>query len=221
MDVHYTDDLSFAYAPDVKGHKEDNMIAVAWSYDGKRLYAGGTHWDPKTRTRPIRIWSRAGKAPGKEVRGPISTVMALSSCGKNLAVAGADPAFGILDYYGRRRLLWRDKDRVDMRGKLFKDFTTSRDGSRVRFGLGYGGKKPVLLDIKRESLNDSPRSVKGLTQPDVTSLNIKNWRHHYNPVYNGKAIKLDAYEISRSVCNQTKTSRLHSWCKLDIAFLRY
>ncbi len=199
VDVHNASNLAYAFTPDVKGIKGGSLISVAWSQDGQRLYSGGAYWDTVSRTRPLRIWKDGGRGKAKNIPGPRTTIMGLIPCGQNLAVAGADPAFGMVSFNGRRKIFWRDRDKADMRGKDGSFFTISEDGSRLRFGLGYQDRSPVLLDIERGSLTDAPRAIRNLYKADVSSLDIKNWNDKFNPTFRGRRIKLDEYERSRTI----------------------
>src|ERR1700730_13224556 len=82
----------------------------------------------------------SGTAKGGNWRDvPIShgTIMQLLPCRDAIAVGAADPGFGLISPAGEKRL-WLEGSKPDMRDKLDENFTLSEDGSKVRFGLGYG-----------------------------------------------------------------------------------
>ena len=58
--------------------------------------------------------------------------------------------------------VWQEGVTADMRDKLRDAFTVSGDGRRVRFGLGYGGEKPVLFDLAASGFRTrrSPRPAR-------------------------------------------------------------
>jgi hypothetical protein len=75
-----------------------------------------------------------------------------------------------------------------MRDKLRDAFTLSKDGKRVQFGLGYGGKQPVLFDLADFRLTDAAKKTTGLTPPKTAGLAITDWRDKYKPKLNGEPI---------------------------------
>ncbi len=149
---------------------EGGLEAVAWSLAGDRLYAAGAN--EKLGNHVIRVWENIdGDAP-REIKGPTDAVFQLVPCGENIAVAAADPAFGLLDGTSK---LWRGREGADMRGKLGDNFTVSADGLRVRFGLKRAGGEPVLFDLAEQKLVDSPSPSADLTIADITSLPVAGW----------------------------------------------
>ncbi len=198
VDIYGANSLDYRFTPDLEGVKDGNLISVAWSADGKTLFSGGTRYDWGTKTRALRIWKDEGKGKGRDVAGPETTIIALKPCGNNLVISAGDPAFGLLDNEGKR-IFWRDRIKADMRGKRGKDFTAAEEGTRLRFGLGYAGGAPVLFDLENGSIVDAPKPMSDLYQADIRSINITGWENTYKPMLNGKLIKLDAYERSRSL----------------------
>jgi hypothetical protein len=86
-----------------------------------------------------------------------------------------------------------------MRGKLRDAFTLSADGKRVRFGLGYGGKQPMLFDLAAFRLTEAPQAGTWLAAPKVSGLAVSDWEDEYTPKLNGKPIALENYETSRAL----------------------
>ena len=117
-----------------------------------------------------------------------------------MAVAGADPAFGLIGPDGRRRL-WQEGTQPDLRGqRADKSVALAVDGRRVRFKLGeYGGSSWVLFDLVNEQLSEAPGPQPDLSAADTTSLPISDWINNRDPKFNGASIKLDNFETARSV----------------------
>jgi hypothetical protein len=125
--------------------------------------------------------------------------MQLLPCRNSIAVGAADPAFGLISLTGEK-LVWQESDSPDLRNKRRSNFTVSNDGSKIRFGLGYGDKDPVLFDLTTGRLTDQPEPVAGLAEPDTKSLDLSNWENTTAHKLNGKPIIVpDEYELSRSV----------------------
>jgi hypothetical protein len=86
-----------------------------------------------------------------------------------------------------------------MRGKRRSNFTVSSDGSKVRFGLGFIDKSPILFDLAAGRLTDQPQPAAGLAEPDTRSLKLSDWENNTAPKLDGKPLGLKLYEIARSV----------------------
>ena len=86
-----------------------------------------------------------------------------------------------------------------MRGKRGNDFTVSANAARVRFGLGVGGKTPRLFDVSKLTLEKAEAAPPGLHRPDISGLNVEGWKNTREPKLNGKPLKLEQYERSRSL----------------------
>lgn len=201
VDVYKASDLSYMFTPDNAGVNQNtsSFISVAWSQDGKHLIAGGAYWDQSTKSRVFRVWGARGRGVGRNIRGTDHTIKSIVPCGPHFAVSATDPMFGLLSANGTEKLLWNDYPKADMRGKYDNVFTVSEDGTRLRFGLGYGGKTPILFDVITSSLTDAPDPVSDLYASDTKSLKITDWKHNFKPKLNNAVIPLDAYESSRSI----------------------
>ena len=196
VEVYRAENLQRLFAADTADVASGNLIAVAWSADGARLYAGGTYraqgayW--------VRIWDQDGRGKGRDMAVAHNTVMQLLPCRDKIAVGTQDPAFGLISLAGEK-LVWQESAIAEMRGKLRSNFTVSNDGSKVRFGLGYGDKIPVSFDLATGRLTDQPQPAAGLAEPDTTSLKLSDWEDNRTPKVNGKPLGLEEYELSRSV----------------------
>lgn len=194
------DDLSEVLRPDVTGFPDGQFGRVAWSNDGQELAgAGRTGTDDR---KPMRRWSaRDGRKLGDT---PLTgdTVMDLvalpAAAGGGWLFAGGDPAWGVVDGQGRVKSR-QDRPLADLRDQE-KVLQLSADGSRVRFGFAQFGKDPIDFDLTRRELLVPDSSVVGeLALTSAPGLDVKDWKNQYKPRLNGRAIELDAYEMSRSL----------------------
>ena len=178
-------------------------LKVAWSADGARLFAGGKTF--KT-PEPIMIWQGEGR--GKRTQAPLSkdTLMQLLPCGNGIAAGAQDPAFGLIAANGEKSF-WQDRVTGDMRDKLRDAFTLSKDGKSVQFGLGYGGKQPVLFDLAAFRLADAAKKTTGLAPPKTAGLAITDWQDKYRPKLNGKPIAPEDNGRSRALAIAPDASR--------------
>jgi WD40 repeat protein len=196
VEVYNAKDLKRLFAADAEDVRGGDLSKVAWSSDGARLYAGGMAHN--SRNDRLRIWDEVGRGKGLDVAVADNTIMQLAPCRDAIAIGSQDPAFGLISESGSK-LVWREADKPDMRDKLRANFTVSTDGSKVRFGLGYGGDQPVLFDLVEGRLIDQPQAVTRLFAPDSNSLKVADWEDTLVPKLNGKQIVLKPYETSRSV----------------------
>jgi WD40 repeat protein len=196
VEVYDAASLKWRFAADTKGVDDGSLISVAWSTDGARLYAGGTYGRGYKR---IRVWDREGEGSPREIEGPANTIMHLLPCGDGIIIGAFDPAFGLLDSDGRRRL-WQGAVQADMRDKRLEHFTVSNDGLRLRFGLKPGSGEPVLFDLGAEQVRDAPEALSDLHPADTQSLSVTDWVNGDRPKLNGKPIgDLREYETARSL----------------------
>jgi WD40 repeat protein len=195
VEIYDANDLQRLFVADTVGVNNGELSNVAWSADGQRLYAGGQY--DIAGLSQLRIWDREGRGKALDVPTTPNTIARLLPCHDTIAVGTADPAFGLVSLTGEKRL-WRTAETPDMRAKRDENFTVSDDGSRVRFGLGYGGEEPVLFDVAASRLTQQPEPVGDLAAPDTESLKLSDWKDTYVPTLDGKRLKLDQYERSRS-----------------------
>lgn len=89
-------------SPDISGVENGNLGDVAFSHDGRFLYAAGS-WQ-RDGQRPIRRWSAAGDGSFVDLLGPSNTVMDLRTMpGDGVAFGSGDPAWAVLDADGRKK----------------------------------------------------------------------------------------------------------------------
>jgi hypothetical protein len=196
VDIYDASTLAWRAAADVKGIDNGNVGSVAWSADGARLYASGRY--VKAGKIAIRVWDRAGLGPGRDIAGPLTTIMHLLPCGDGIAFGAAEPAFGLLDSKGNRRT-WQDSVQADMRGKRFEHFTVSADGRRLRFGFKEYGGEPVLFDLATATLSDAPSGLADLASADTQGLPVTEWINDSRPKFGGAPLALEPYEVARAL----------------------
>jgi WD40 repeat protein len=198
VDIYDAKDLKHLFAPETAPlNLHSRFYGIAWSTDGARLCAGlAVH--SQFGTFPVRIWDQGGRGIGHDAGVARNSIMQLLPCGDAIALVTQDPAFGVISASGEKQV-WLEGVAADMRGKLGEDFTVSEDGSKVRFGLGAGGYKPVLFDLRASRLTKHSQPVAGLAAADTTSLRIEHWQSETAPTLDGQAIELEHNEISRAL----------------------
>ncbi len=199
-------DLALLYAPDSGGVTNGNLVNVAWSADGRALYAGGMAVINGA-SGYIRRWSDAGRGGYSDLKsGSTSTIMDLAPMpGGGVAFGSGDPAIGVLPGTGAgtagRSPLLIPPGVADLRQGQYV-FPVSSDGTSVRFGYVWGDNSPAtfsLTDRTLTSIQNSSSNIQNLSPPDTTSLAINNWKNTTNPAINNQPLKLAQYETSRSL----------------------
>lgn len=179
-----------------------DVSTVGWSADGRRLYGAGTY--DVGGPNPLRAWDDGGRGKGRDLlTGSVDTVMDVRPCsaganGDFMLFASQDPAIGLVDGSGKRRL-WHESVIPDLRGKRSGHFFISADGRRVHFGLEEWSGTPVIFDFNSEQLIDGAVRPPELTEALTSGVNVTDWINSYTPKINGKQIQLFPYEISRAL----------------------
>jgi WD40 repeat protein len=181
--------------PDTRGVKRE-LSSVAWSADGRVLYAGGL-WEKQGVTQ-LRAWADGGSGPARDYPVGRETVMALRSLADGrLAVAAADPKLLIM---GRDNLVnWQVQPPTADFEHQQDQLWVSPDGTRVRFGFEKMGKSPARFDLRKRLLDSDPPFDAALAAARTSGLDIARWKFSENPTLAGKRIQLDFAERSQSL----------------------
>ena len=182
--------------PDVTGITGGNLGNVAWSSDGRTLFAAGLYWT--SGGRPVLAWGDAGAGKRPILPAAQDTVMSLVPLPDgDLLVASQDPWLGRLRADGA--LAWAHGPRkADFRAQ-FDTLAVSGDGTRIGFGFAPFGKQPARFDLTARALPLDPPAERDMAAPRQDGLPIEHWRDEHHPTLGGRALSLDPYEISRSL----------------------
>ncbi|KJU87787.1 repeat protein, partial [Candidatus Magnetobacterium bavaricum] len=166
VDVLSGKDLSYLYSPDTTKVDNGNLGSVAWSRDGRYLYAGGRY--DKAGQLPILMWSDNKNDTYQELPGASNTIMQILPLNNGGIAFGAyDPAFGTIDKQGERTV-YVTSDVPDYRG-LLDGFLLSNDGATVRFAYEQGGKSPAVFDLSNRLLDaDGSTKADDSLKPPIT-----------------------------------------------------
>lgn len=192
-------DLSLLFSADTAGIDDGNLSNVAWSTDGRFLYAAGTY--PPDSNAEILRWDEAGKGERTALSEAGTMVTDLKPWGRaGVLFAADDPRFGGFGGDGEKRLDCGPKT-ADLHSSLGSAFTVSRDGQSVRFGLEPSGAQPVRFDLKRRQVTTAAQADGALTAPRTKAkgLNLEDWEDTTEPRLNGEPLPLDEDEEARSV----------------------
>lgn len=193
------EDLSVAYLPDVSGLKDvSNLPLVAWSQDGRILYAAGDYMAP--RPTPIFYWTASGKGTRQFIFATeqrIGDIVPLR--GTEILVTTEDPAIGVFDIKGGVRWISRNANALfaGMEGEL----RVSQDGMGVEFSYATPEKRSARFRLDQQSLEIDPALRTRFPAPSTgaAGLSVTEWKAGKSPRLNGAALSLDQHEISRSL----------------------
>ena len=188
-----------AYAPDATGAgegMEKDFHAVAWSSDGRFLYAGGGHRLKKE--RQIRKWAEGGRGKYRDlpvgVELPIQSILPLAAGG--VVYASRDGSFGIINARDETRLL--SPKVIPIYAANEKGLLISPDGAAVQFAYERGGKGPAIFAVPERQLTDTASNLwaglkTGLTfqAPITDGLDISDWETSLNPKLKGRPLQLN------------------------------
>ena len=196
VNVVSADTLSLLYTPDGTGVEKGNLGSVAWSLDGRTLYAGGIWWS--NGYYPIRRWQDGGRGGYADLQASSDTVMDIHALAAGGIVFGAaEPLWGVYDAAGVRvRAVQRSiADLRDMNEK----FRLSHDGMAVHFGYEFFARSPARFDATRGTLALTDDGS-GLNSPIRSSagIEITDYSSNRYPKLNGRQLTLKAYEQARS-----------------------
>jgi WD40 repeat protein len=199
-------DLSLLYSPDTSG-VNGSLNVVAWSQDGRTLYAGGRY--EEAGSFPILQWSDAGRGSYRKWPASTNTIFDLRPLRQGrLAFGSGNPAFGVFDAAGRKVL----EQLPAISPYRDNEIRISPDGGSIEFGFGtlnaqggwnrrlarwdVGSRQLVVTDPEKAAVTKAKLGPPRTTAP---GLDITGWKDTTEPRLNGQVLPLEPYEIARSL----------------------
>jgi WD40 repeat protein len=177
--------------------RERSLSRVAWSADGKRLYAGGSYY--RNGRIPVIRWAERGRGEPAYIANSLGAISGIAPMRDGRMVyASSLPEFSLLSA-DEQPLFIRAPVTAVMTGKLRKDFALSPDGSSVWFGLSSKAADPWRFDIGRLQFTSAPYQQPDDVTPLTDALAITNWENTTAPLLRGTKLPLIDYEVSRSL----------------------
>lgn len=196
-----------------KAESDQHFISVAWSSDGKSVYAAGSYQERgktghKRGTTLIRRWTTGVERTFQDYpvsEGSIEQLLSLKN--GNVVFASHDPALGTIDATGARTQ-FLSRPIGDFRG-MGDNFQVSDDAAIIRFAYDRGESFAEFSLPTRSLMNDHGSSV-SLNSPfrgdsgfslfgGDKELRVEDWQDGPSPNLNGNPISLPPGEISRSL----------------------
>jgi WD40 repeat protein len=167
-------DLSLLYAPDTSGVNNGGLFSVAWSADGRTLYAGGEAQDANNRYF-IRAWADGGRGSYRDTAAAANTIAHILPLRDGGVIYGtADPAFGALDAAGRHTVFVTGAI-ADYRDNQ-QGFLLAADGAGVGFAYEQFGKSPARFSLSERKLEAGGESRAGWRAPVTEIPPGSGWR---------------------------------------------
>ena len=192
-------DLSPIFRPDLRGMDNGALWRVAWSVDGKSLYAAGT-WRRGNRY-PVRRWTEGGRGRPSDVAFSTSRILRIRSIATGgLAYSGEIPYLGVLD--ANDHLIAERQISIANFTNIGERFAISRDGMTVQFAFDTSGETPAHFSMVKRvlELGEAP-APKDMVHPvtELPDLDVRDWYWSYRPTLNEKPLEMvRAHEYSLS-----------------------
>lgn len=188
--------LALLYEPNVTNATDrQNLEMVAWSRDGRYLYAGGTYsvytnsagYSMKRWWKMVRKWSDGGKGSFVDLIATPNTVMDVKVMPDNAMVfAGANPDWGLFTSSGQKNI-YNKAELFALNANDRSHLRISRDGTSI--GFTPFNDVPYSFDIKRRSFeqkqHEGPSAVTSTEDIEVT-----DWLNTYQPKLNNRKISM-------------------------------
>lgn len=181
------------FAAETGGVDGLDLSKVAWSGDGRALYAGG-----RVAGKKLRRWAEGGRGAYQDLALSQNTIMDLRPLGEGeLAFGAADPAIGVLGSDGT--VLWRHGPaQADFRDQE-KALAVSEDGTSLAFGFEQWGAAPARFDLAARRLTLDPEPDPSLATARTEGLPVEGWKNDDDPTLDGARLPLKPLETSCSL----------------------
>ncbi|MDP1990076.1 MAG: caspase family protein [Syntrophales bacterium] len=192
--------LGYAFSPNTKDLEGSNFAdrdnldfrAVAWSSDGRILYAGGSY--RLKGVRQIRRWADGGQGASTDL--PATSFdhlfQIIPTRAGGLVYGARDGSFGMLNDRGESALFVTPAIYNYRVG--YDKFLLSGDGQEVQFGYERRGSLTAGFSVNERRLADSLwAGIKGVFtfyKPITEGLGVTDWNLSLSPKLNGKPLPM-------------------------------
>jgi WD40 repeat protein len=191
--------LTPLYEPATTGVDNGDLSKVAWSADGKTLYAGGKASDA-AHAFLIRAWSDGGRGQYRDIAAAADAIMHIVPLNDGGVVYGTfDASLGMIDA-GDKVRTFSSPAIADYRDNL-QGFLLAPDAKGAGFAYEQFGKAGARFSLADRKLDIAPSDQVNWKAPDTedSDLRVTDWKNATAPKLNGKPLKLEQYETSRSL----------------------
>ena len=181
--------LSHLSWPNVTGVDNGALWRVAWSVDGKTLYATGS-WRRGDRY-PVRRWSNDGRGRPQDSAGSASLNYRLLSLPEGRFLFASElPYVALAD--SRGQLVAEKRIPIADYSDIADKLRVSRDGYSIQFAFEASGREPAFLALQRAWLTRGPAPKDVELFPHLTEmpgLLVRGWSRGNQPTLNGQPLK--------------------------------
>ena len=180
-----------------------NLAVVAFSADGKTLFAAGSYKDT-TGQRMLRRWSLDGRN-ALDIPVATDTVTSLLAIDDSVLFTSAEPSLGRVD--GNKLARKTRSGHVDLRNAGLGSFRVSNDGSVIEMPIGQqqlGGAQTnqatIVFDVQAHGFI-APNAAPRLHLPFAAAkgLGVTEWQNSRATRVNGRLLDLEPRETVHSV----------------------
>ncbi|MEM8785669.1 MAG: caspase family protein, partial [Pseudomonadota bacterium] len=204
------DDLTYIRTLKDDKIRYGDLLAVAWSKDGRTIYAGGRGetYAPYAAGNGVWQFDAGSGALLGILTAAQNTIMEIAQMDDGRIMFGAqDPTFGFIDPAFKtvttvpvRVLDYRTYPY--MKEENIASLRLAPDGLSVSLPIeAFTDKNYFTFDIRERRVKLSETENTALVKPSVTApgLTFANWSSSEAPILNGAPIAIDRYEISRAL----------------------
>jgi WD40 repeat protein len=183
--------------PDLKGLPFGTLPTIAWSVDGRTLFAAGTFGSSFAGTS-VLAWGDAGAGTRRDFVAARNTIQAILPLPDgDLLVAAQDPLLRRL--HGNGEVVWtHGSPNADFR-EQFSELSVSPDGRRIDFGFADYGLDPARFDLAGRTLTPGLQVDGTTAAPRLAGLPISRWYASSDPMLDKRPLLLSPHEISRCI----------------------
>ena len=190
-------DLTQLFKADTTGIPDNvNMAAVAWSQDGRFLYAGGS-WKVNN-VRQVRRWSDGGRGPYVDVPAASNTIIELIGLKSGSILVGEARGFELINPDNKVNQL-QAFGALELNSGAGRQLRVSADGGIAQIDA-WKPRHTYRFALADRLVKIDPPADDALKGPitQAPGLAITNWNSSTKPAVNGTLIKLKADERSLS-----------------------
>ena len=190
-------DLSQLFKADTTGIPDNvDMAAVAWSQDGRFLYAGGS--SKVNNVRQVRRWSDGGRGPYVDVPAASNTIIELIGLKSGSILVGEARGFELINPDNKVNQL-QAFGALELNSGAGRQLRVSADGGIAQIDA-WKPRHTYRFALADRLVKIDPPADDALKGPitQAPGLAITNWNSSTKPAVNGTLIKLKADERALS-----------------------
>jgi WD40 repeat protein len=190
-------DLTKLFEADTSGIPDVGLIALGWSQDGRFLFAGG-HWKVNG-VWQIRRWSEGGKRPSAKIPAGSDTIMEILGLKSGSMLFAHQEGFGLISPDAKVKQL-QGFGALALNSGGGHKLAVSRDGTTVQVD-SWEPPHSYRFSLGERRIDTDPPADKSLAAPvkEAPGLHVTNWDSSTTPAVNGTPLRLQPYEIARSL----------------------